>query len=164
MVNEFSSFARMPSPVFKKNDIGLVVQRAIDFYKMSSSKEITFESPKNFFIINSDEEQLYRVFLNLIKNSEQSIAEKREKNIDFKGKIFVDIEDNRDYITIKLIDNGVGIENTAEIMTPYFTSKKNGTGLGLPIVNKIINEHLGEILITNNKPGVKVIIKLPKIK
>ena len=47
-------------------------------------------------------------------------------------------------------------------MTPYFTTKKNGTGLGLPIVSKIINEHSGEISITNSKPGVKVLIKLPR--
>jgi two-component system nitrogen regulation sensor histidine kinase NtrY len=131
---------------------------------MSSLSKISFNAPNVKSIVKGDEEQLNRVFVNLIKNSEESILEKKEKNVDFKGKIFVDIEDNRDYTTIKLTDNGVGIDNTAEIMTPYFTSKKNGTGLGLPIVNKIINEHLGEILITNNKPGVKVIIKLPKIK
>jgi len=164
LVNEFSSFARMPSPVFKKNDIGLVVQRAIDFYKMSSSNEITFESPKNFFIINSDEEQLYRVFLNLIKNSEESIAEKREKNIDFKGKISIEIEDDNDYIAVTLTDNGIGINNINKIMTPYFTTKNDGTGLGLPIVNKIINEHLGEIVIRDNGSGAEVLITLPKLK
>ena len=164
LVNEFSSFARMPKPIFKKLDINLVVKRSVDFYKMSSLSKISFNAPNVKSIVKGDEEQLNRVFVNLIKNSEESILEKKEKNVDFKGKIFVDIEDNRDYTTIKLTDNGVGIDNTAEIMTPYFTSKKNGTGLGLPIVNKIINEHLGEILITNNKPGVKVIIKLPKIK
>ena len=49
-------------------------------------------------------------------------------------------------------------------MTPYFTTKKNGTGLVLPIVTKIINEHFGDISIANNTPGVKVLITLPKIK
>ena len=49
-------------------------------------------------------------------------------------------------------------------MTPYYTTKKDGTGLGLPIVSKIINEHFGDIVITNNNPGVKCIITFPKSK
>ena len=76
----------------------------------------------------------------------------------------MEINDNIDYITIKLIDNGTGIENPAKIMTPYFTTKKDGTGLGLPIVSKIINEHNGEISITNHKAGVKIAITLPQLK
>ena len=164
LVNEFSSFARMPSPLFKKININFVAKRAIDFYKMSSLNEILFHSTKEKLIIKGDEEQLYRVLINLIKNSEESISEKREKNIDFKGKISVEINDNIDYITIKLIDNGTGIENPAKIMTPYFTTKKDGTGLGLPIVSKIINEHNGEISITNHKDGVKSAITLPQLK
>ena len=164
LVNEFSSFARMPSPLFKKININFVAKRAIDFYKMSSLNEILFHSTKEKLIIKGDEEQLYRVLINLIKNSEESISEKREKNIDFKGKISVEINDNIDYITIKLIDNGTGIENPAKIMTPYFTTKKDGTGLGLPIVSKIINEHNGEISITNHKDGVKIAITLPQLK
>ena len=63
-----------------------------------------------------------------------------------------------------LTDNGKGIEDITKIMTPYFTTKKDGTGLGLPIVSKIINEHNGDIVITNNSPGVKILITLPKIK
>ena len=164
LVNEFSSFARMPSPVFKKIEAISVVKRAIDFYRMSSLNKISLSSPKKKLIINGDDEQLYRVFINLIKNSEDSILEKRQKNIDFNGKIHVEIKENNDYITVTQTDNGIGIEDTTKIMTPYFTTKKNGTGLGLPIVSKIINEHTGEIKIANNQPGVKITIKLPSIK
>ncbi|MDC6481966.1 ATP-binding protein, partial [Pelagibacteraceae bacterium] len=73
------------------------------------------------------------------------------------------INGNKDYINIILSDNGLGIKDTSIIMTPYFTTKKNGTGLGLPIVSKIINEHKGELIISKNDPGVKVTIKLPTI-
>jgi len=164
LVNEFSNFARMPTPILKKIDVLTVVNRAIEFYRMSSLNEITFKDFKKKIHIKGDGEQLYRVFINLIKNSEDSILEKREKNINFKGIISVEIDDNNDYITIRLIDNGVGIKDTSKIMTPYFTTKKQGTGLGLPIVSKIINEHLGDIAITSSNKGVKVSITLPKIK
>ena len=162
LVNEFSSFARMPNPIFKKIEISTVVNRAINFYKMSSINNLSFNNISKKLIINGDEEQLYRVFINLIKNSEDSILEKKQINSDFKGKISIEIKDNNDYIAITLTDNGKGIENITKIMTPYFTTKKDGTGLGLPIVSKIISEHRGDITITNYDPGVKVLITLPK--
>ena len=118
--------------------------------------------PKNNLFIKGDEEQLYRVFINLIKNSEESFLEKK---VDFKGKISVEIRKNNDYISIKLNDNGVGITDIKKVMTPYFTTKKNGTGLGLPIVSKIINEHSGDLTVLNNdnNNGVEVLITIPAI-
>ena len=164
LVNEFSSFARMPSPIFKKIEIDIIIKRALDLYKMSSKTEFNlYSNIKKKKFINGDEEQLYRVFINLIKNSEEAIAEKKVENKLFKGKINIEIQENRAYIVTTLIDNGSGIKNVDKIMTPYFTTKKDGTGLGLPIVNKIINEHNGELIISNNNPGVKVLISLPKI-
>jgi two-component system, NtrC family, nitrogen regulation sensor histidine kinase NtrY len=162
LVNEFSSFARMPSPIFKKVEIDTVINRAVDFYKMSTKNLINLSSNQKKKTIKGDAEQLYRVFINLIKNSEDSISEKKEKNKLFKGKINIEIDDNKDYISISLADNGVGIKDTTKIMTPYFTTKKDGTGLGLPIVSKIINEHKGELVISDNNPGAKVLITLPK--
>jgi len=162
LVNEFSSFARMPSPVIKKIDILQILERSILFLKPSLHSSISLKKNKKFFFINGDEEQLNRVFINLIKNSDESCIEKIAKSEDFKGKIDVDITSNNDYISIKLTDNGTGILDTKKIMTPYFTTKKNGTGLGLPIVSKIINEHSGDILISNNKDeGANILISFP---
>tara|TARA_B110001452_G_scaffold247921_1_gene234309 strand:+ start:682 stop:960 length:279 start_codon:yes stop_codon:yes gene_type:complete len=90
--------------------------------------------------------------------------EKIEKDPNFKGNIDIEISDNNDYIDCSLIDNGSGITDTKKAMTPYFTTKKTGTGLGLPIVTKIINEHSGKLSIINKKDGSGTIVKisLPK--
>ena len=75
------------------------------------------------------------------------------------------VDDNNDYIIIRLIDNGTGITDAKKAMTPYFTTKKTGTGLGIPIVTKIINEHSGNFTIKNRKNGTGTVIKIsiPKL-
>ena len=146
-----------------KNSVSIPNYSAVERLEINDTQLIKFKNNENKILIMGDDEQLYRVFVNLIKNSEDSIWEKKKKDKLFKGKINIEIDINNDYINISLIDNGVGIEDTLKIMTPYFTTKKSGTGLGLSIVSKIINEHKGEIAITNSNPGVKVLIMLPKI-
>ncbi len=161
LVNEFSNFARMPRPVMKKISINQVIKRAIDLSKLSTKNEIKFKNVSSNINISGDEEQLNRVFINLLKNSEESLDELHDKKPNYQGKIDIEIIDNNDYIVIRLADNGTGIQDIKKAMTPYYTTKKKGTGLGLPIVNKIINEHSGEILIRNNN-GTLIEITLPK--
>ena len=165
LVNEFSNFARMPRPIFKKINIVEVVNRSIEFIKMSSKNKISFISANKKMTINGDSDQLNRVFINLIKNSEEAFLDLSDKNPNFKGKIDIEIISNNDYIMVRLADNGTGILDTKKVMTPYFTTKSKGTGLGLPIVSKIINEHSGEFLIKNKKDekGVEIQISFPKI-
>ena len=140
------------------------ISRSVNFFKISSKSVIALKSISKKMFINGDEDQLNRVFINLIKNSEESIYEKNIKNPGFKGKIDIEINEDNDYIIVNLIDNGTGVSDTKKIMTPYFTTKKKGTGLGLPIVSKIINEHSGELLITNNiNDGIDIKITFPKI-
>ena len=165
LVNEFSSFARMPRPIMKKLNIFDLVSRSVDFMKMSSKNKININTNKNQLFIIGDSEQLNRVFINLIKNSEEAFLDVIKENEDFKGKIDIEIISNNDYIVIKVIDNGTGIIDTKKVMTPYFTTKLKGTGLGLPIVSKIINEHSGEFSIKNNKgkKGIEIEISFPTI-
>ncbi len=163
LANEFSSFARMPRPIIKETNIYEVTKRAVDFVKMSSKNLITLKCLNQKLLVKGDEEQLYRVFLNLIKNSEESFLEKKGKKANFKGKIDIEILKDNDYIVITLTDNGTGIADTKKVMTPYFTTKKKGTGLGLPIVSKIISEHSGELSISKDKKeGVEISILLPE--
>ena len=165
LVNEFSNFARMPRPIFKKIDIIEVINRTVKFYKMSTKSKIDIITNYKKLMINGDSDQLNRVFINLIKNSEEVFLEVMKKTPNFKGKIDIEIISNNDYIVIILTDNGTGITDTKKVMTPYFTTKIKGTGLGLPIVSKIINEHSGDFVIKNNKDGDGVIINIsfPKI-
>ena len=166
LVNEFSDFARMPSPILKKINISDVINRTITFYKMSDKNlNLTFKNiSKEKYLINGDSEQLYRVFLNLIKNSLEAIDEKKQKNSNLQGKINVEINKNNEYIVIKMLDNGIGFNDTKNITRPYYTTKKDGTGLGLPIVTKIINEHNGDISFLKNSKGAEIIISLPILR
>jgi len=165
LVNEFSDFARMPKPVLKKIDLSNVISRVISLLKFSEL-DINFilKNQKKFNFIDGDEEQLNRVFVNLIKNSIESIHEIKSKNVDFKGKIDVDIKVDNDYIYVTILDNGVGFENVNKIkmLTPYYTTKKKGTGLGLAIVTKIITDHNSTILFNPIKNGAMVKIIIPK--
>ena len=165
LVNEFSDFARMPKPVLKKINLNNLISRSLNLHELSeTSIEFVLSKDKSSHNINGDEEQLNRVFINLIKNSIESINEKKTKNVDFKGKINVDIREDSDYIYVTIIDNGMGFGqvNKTKMLTPYFTTKKKGTGLGLAIVIKIINDHNSTILFNSIKDGAKVEIILPK--
>ena len=165
LVNEFSNFARMPRPVFKKINVSDIINRAIEFTKLSTKSTINANTKNLKLFINGDSEQLNRVFINLIKNSEEAFFDLTKKNPNFKGKIDIEIVSNNDYIVIRLRDNGSGISDIKKVMKPYFTTKTKGTGLGLPIVNKIINEHSGEFIIKNRNEGkgVEIEILFPKI-
>ena len=167
LVNEFSDFARMPKPILKDNDLIIIVKDNVNLLKELDDKtEINFNPLRKDIFFNSDSEQLSRVFFNLIKNSIESIKEKKQDNNKLKGKIDIELNDNKTYIDFVIIDNGVGFEkfdnNIKDILNPYFTTKQKGTGLGLAIVNKIINDHQGLLNFTSLVEGAKIQIKFKK--
>ena len=165
LVNEFSDFARMPKPIFKKTNVKKIISDSINLMKTNNNDiKINLTCSENLFI-NSDKEQMSRTFINLIKNSIESINEKSQKNPDFIKKINIEIDEINDYIHLNIIDNGIGfnVTNLTNLAKPYYTTKKNGSGLGLSIVVKIINDHNGTIDFLNHKNGAKIKIVLPKI-
>ncbi len=162
LVNEFSDFARMPKPILKKNNLVKLLYENIKLLsEVNKSIEINLNKKDVEILLECDKEQISRVFINLIKNSIESIEQKVEKNPDFKKKILIDISSNNDHILISIEDNGVGFDknNIEEILNPYYTTKKNGTGLGLSIVNKIINDHKGELEFIPINNGAKIQIR-----
>ena len=155
----------MPKPILKKvNLISLINENINLMNELNNSVKINFNySDKKAFIM-CDTEQINRVFINLLKNSIESIEEKMSKKPDIIKKIDIEIDEKDDYIETLITDNGTGFDtkNLENILKPYFTTKKNGTGLGLPIVNKIINDHNGTLKILPYQNGAKIKITIPK--
>ena len=166
MVDEFSKFAKLPKPKFDNVNLNKLCSDLILFHK-KSNKNINFISPntKNGFIMNIDELQMSMAISNLIQNSVESINEHKTKNQKLIGKIKLSIYFKKNYVYIKIEDNGGGLPKNFpknKILEPYITTKKNGTGLGLAIVLRIIEEHNGNFYIEDNKVGTSTLIELPK--
>jgi len=167
LVNEFSDFARMPKPVMKKNNLFILLKDTINLLReLDKSIDIKFNNNEENVELNCDPEQLSRVFFNLIKNSIESIQQKSEKSPDFDKKISIELNDFDDHISLIINDNGIGFRvlenNIKDILNPYFTTKKNGTGLGLSIVNKIVNDHNGNIKFLDIDNGARIEIIFSK--
>ena len=167
LVNEFSDFARMPKPIFQKNDLVILIKDNVKLLQeLDLTIKIDFIHNNQQLFFDGDKEQLSRVFLNLIKNSIESIQQKTEKVSDFNKNITIELNNFDSHITLVINDNGIGFKNLnnniKEILNPYFTTKKKGTGLGLSIVNKIINDHNGNIEFISKADGAIIKIMFTK--
>ena len=161
LVNEFSDFARMPKPIFQNNDLVSLMNDNIKLLQeLDSTINIKLTKDNQNIFFNCDKEQLSRVFFNLIKNSIESIHQKSEKVSNFNKNISIELNETDDHISLVIDDNGIGFKNLdaniKDILNPYFTTKQKGTGLGLSIVNKIINDHNGNIEFLSKNDGAKI--------
>ena len=160
LVSDFSNFARMPESIFKEVKLSKIIETQIKTIKILDSK-IKFYYKNTFkeLKINCDENQIGRVFLNILKNSYES-SQKKNKVISVK------INKENKLVEIIIEDNGVGFpENRDKLFEPYITNKENGTGLGLAICKKIIEDHGGEINLLNSRKygGACVRLKLIRV-
>ena len=167
LVNEFSDFARMPKPIFQNNDLASLINDNIKLLQeLDNSIHIEFINSNQKIFFNCDKEQLSRVFFNLIKNSIESIHQKLEKVSKFNKNISIELNQTDDHISLTIEDTGIGFKNLntdiKNILNPYFTTKQKGTGLGLSIVNKIINDHNGNIKFISKNDGAKIMIIFSK--
>lgn len=144
MVNEFTEYSR--SPELTKTEINLVdlINELVNlFQKEDLTIKILSSSKKINFIC--DEIKIRQVFVNLINNAYEA------KKDDSACEIEIRLRKTKSSMIINFIDNGSGINDDIDIFQPYVTTKKTGTGLGLAVVKKIIDEHDGSISIKNNK-------------
>lgn len=147
MVDEFSSFARMPMPEMSKANIKQTVRETVFLQKVGFPEiEFVIETDKGPLEMVYDNRMLSQGLINVIKNAAEAIEAHSEEN-DFKGKITVRINQENNNVIIDIIDNGKGLPETnrQRLLEPYMTTREKGTGLGLAIVRKIAEDHGGTI-------------------
>jgi two-component system, NtrC family, nitrogen regulation sensor histidine kinase NtrY len=148
MVDEFSSFARLPKPLFRKEDPVDLARHAM-FLQEVARPDITFKFNASNEIpsIACDRHQFGQAMTNVLKNALEAIeAKAKVEPAGYVGQVGVEISALPESIIVTVTDNGIGLPNDRErIVEPYVTTREKGTGLGLAIVNKIIEEHGGEM-------------------
>ncbi|MBF0369917.1 MAG: HAMP domain-containing protein [Magnetococcales bacterium] len=162
LVNEFSTFARLPRPDLKKNDLKGTIRKVMSLYDSGLKKvNLTTHFDEKMPRFPYDQGQIKQVLSNLVANGLAAIREKDGKR---SLAISTAVSENGRWAVVELSDSGVGIPpaDRDRVFEPYFTTKKKGTGLGLAIVKKIIEDHGGTIRIrTSHWQGVLVEIRLP---
>ena len=168
MVQEFSSFARMPKPSVTEFDLRLLLENAAFAQSMTTPDiEVHVEADDlpSDWRFKGDDRLLAQAFGNLIKNAAESIAGLPEE-LEVSGNIAITLEDGTDGAGVIIEDNGRGFPESARerLLEPYVTTREKGTGLGLAIVNRIIMDHGGSISLQNrsdNRRGARVRVFLP---
>ncbi len=161
LVNEFSQFARMPQIKTIPGQLNDVLEKTAQIY-VDTQSNIKFEInlDRNLPEFKFDPDQLKRVFVNLIDNAVAAVQSEAQPMI----KIQTEYAKAQQVLKISIADNGVGIppRDKARVFEPYFSTKEKGTGLGLPIVKSIIEEHSGIIRALDNLPkGTKMQVEIP---
>ncbi len=156
LVNEFSKFLRLPPPQLERNDIIKSILE-IKYLFVNAYPEINFEFslPFESFFLVYDKEKIKQVLFNLIKNAVEATEE--EKRIIVTAKV------NNDFLRVHVRDFGKGIspEIEEQIFKPYFTTKKDGSGIGLALSERIISEHNGNIGFIKEEKGKSFFFELP---
>lgn len=156
MVDEFSSFARLPKPVFRAEDPVALTRQALFLQEVARPDiAFAFSAERDIGVIDCDRHQFGQAMTNVLKNAVEAIETKaKEGDEDYHGAISVEVADNALSILVRITDNGIGLPQDRErIIEPYVTTREKGTGLGLAIVNKIIEEHGGEMTFTSAQGG-----------
>ena len=158
MVDEFSSFARMPAPVIQTVDLLDLIEEAVVLQRIASP-EITFEiaQPESPVRLDCDPRQINQALTNLLKNAIEAIEarpDKEDKNLP-PGRIAIALREDAGRWMIEVVDNGPGLpsDERERLTEPYVTKRARGTGLGLAIVRKIMEDHGGDLILSDGADG-----------
>ncbi len=161
MVDEFSSFARLPKPVFRAEDPVDLARQSL-FLQEVSRPELDFAFTADEAAqgrILCDRHQFGQAMTNVLKNAVEAIeARARQADVDYRGRIAVTMAGEGDpqsgAIRVTITDNGIGLpQDRDRIVEPYVTTRDKGTGLGLAIVKKIVEEHGGDMVFATTESG-----------
>ena len=158
MVDEFSSFARMPKPVFREESLVDIGRQALFLHEVAHpnvSFRLDYDEPPPMLVC--DRRQIGQALTNVVKNAVEAIEAKGE---GATGSILMTLRQDDGTVTIEVADDGVGLPSERNrIVEPYMTTRARGTGLGLAIVKKIVEEHFGEISFAD-RPGGGTIVTM----
>lgn len=167
MVDEFSSFARMPAPVMGRENVAELLHQAI-FLQQVAHPHVTFETalPSKAVYAICDGRLISQALTNVIKNALESIGAREARGDDVSGHLVIKLSSDDQRVCIQIIDNGIGLppEHKHRLTEPYVTTRAKGTGLGLAIVRKIFEDHGGEIILSDrddDETGAEVFVWFP---
>ncbi|CCQ73802.1 PAS domain-containing sensor histidine kinase [Magnetospira sp. QH-2] len=159
LVDEFSSFARMPEPTMKEEDLGQLARNTV-FLERSRGEHIRFELaiPDEPVSIRCDPHQIRQALTNILKNAAEALTENpvADKDALIEVRLSRHEEGKNDQgLVLEVLDNGPGLPSDQKdrLTDPYVTTRPTGTGLGLAIVRKIMEDHGGELLLNNRDEG-----------
>ncbi len=162
MVDEFSSFARTPKPRLEEEDVNVTVKQVLFLMKVGHP-EITFieDIPEEPLRAQFDRRLIAQALTNIVKNATEGLAAREGEDRE-PGKIKVSVHPEDDKIVVEVSDNGIGFptENRQRLLEPYMTTRAEGTGLGLPIVAKILEDHGGGIELLDAEWGQGARVRL----
>ena len=175
IVDEFSKFARMPEAVKQREDIVAILNQAVTL-QQAGQPDVAFhiDIPDQVIPLSLDATMISQALTNLIKNAGEAIETRLEKGVspELTPAIAISLTDQDTQVSITISDNGIGLpQDRAKLFEPYVTTRDKGTGLGLPIVKKIIEEHGGVLRLDDAEPlgdtqhvGAAATIELPKLQ
>jgi two-component system nitrogen regulation sensor histidine kinase NtrY len=158
MVDEFSSFARMPKPLFREEAIVDIARQALFLHEVAHPTiQFTLDAPEPSPLLVCDRRQLGQAFTNVVKNAVEALENKSENaNKQIAMRL---IQPDARHVTVEVEDNGPGLPaDRGRLFEPYMTTRVRGTGLGLAIVKKIVEEHLGTIELKDRDGGGTIVV------
>ncbi len=166
IVDEFSRFARMPEPDRAETDLAGLLRDVLLLQRDALKGAVSADIPDQPVIVDCDAGMMRQALTNLLKNAGEAVDEAAANaGPDWTPHVRVTMEAGQDMVSIRIIDNGTGLPaDRSRLFEPYVTMKPQGTGLGLPIVKKIIEEHGGSLHLTDapDHRGAMVEIRLPR--
>jgi two-component system nitrogen regulation sensor histidine kinase NtrY len=162
MVDEFSSFARMPKPVFREESIAEIARQALFLHEVAHPHiRFMLDAPEPSPVLVCDRRQLGQALTNVVKNGVEAIQQKKEEGLGGdEERVEIRIAEQAGHICIEISDSGIGLPaERGRLTEPYMTTRVKGTGLGLAIVKKIVEEHFGSISF-DDAPGGGTVVRL----